>query len=318
MGFDPFPRATTKAVTSSQDVPTPIFILGAPRSFTSLVCAMLGENPGAYGVPELNLFAAETLEELVLEMIDMRQIQMHGLLRTVAQLYSGEQTIASIEMARRWLFNRLDRSTREIYCELCRKVEPLRIIDKSPLYVSDSRFLDRIRAEFPRAFYIHLVRHPLTQGQSVMNISDGAIAILNRSVDFRADPPIVDPQILWLRVQTTILEFLADVPPDRQILVRGEDLLARPEIAYRELCAFVELPADGDAMAAMLRPDRSPYACLGPVGAHLGNDINFLNSPKFKPAKPRPASLSVPLPWRPDNAGFDPDVKEMAHFLGYS
>ena len=82
-------------------VPQPIFILGAPRSFTSLVCTMLGQHPEAYGVPELNLFITETLEQMLQRLKGVRQFQMHGLLRTVSQLYAGEQTILSVDMAYR-------------------------------------------------------------------------------------------------------------------------------------------------------------------------------------------------------------------------
>jgi hypothetical protein len=88
-------------------VPQPIFILGAPRSFTSVICTMLGQHPETYGVPELNLFIAETLGQLLERLKGVRQFQMHGLLRSVAQLYSGEQTLLSIDMAHRWILNRL-------------------------------------------------------------------------------------------------------------------------------------------------------------------------------------------------------------------
>ncbi|MEO8893977.1 MAG: sulfotransferase, partial [Coleofasciculaceae cyanobacterium] len=80
-------------------VPQPIFILGAPRSFTSVICAMLGQHPETYGVPELNLFIDETLDQLTQRLKGIRQFQLHGLLRTVAQLYAGEQTILSVDMA---------------------------------------------------------------------------------------------------------------------------------------------------------------------------------------------------------------------------
>jgi len=42
--------------------PDPVFVL-APRSFSSIVATMLGQHPQMYGVPELELFAAETMGE---------------------------------------------------------------------------------------------------------------------------------------------------------------------------------------------------------------------------------------------------------------
>jgi hypothetical protein len=80
--------------------PPPLFILGSPRSFTSLLCAMLGQHPQAYGVPELNLFAGETVGDLLDQMKGIRQFQMHGLLRTVAELYAHEQNLVAVEILR--------------------------------------------------------------------------------------------------------------------------------------------------------------------------------------------------------------------------
>lgn len=279
---------------------------------------MLGENPGAFGLPELNLFAEDTLEDLWGQMSSMRQIQVHGLLRTVAQLYAGEQTVASIDMARRWLMRRLNgTTTADVYRELCDRIAPLRAVDKSPTYVAAAVNLARIREAFPDAHYVHLVRHPLTQGQSIINIAGGAMAVLNNSVDYDTDPPTVDPQILWYRVQCRISTFLENIPENRKILVRGEDLLQDPESHLVNLCRWLGLPYDAAALEAMLHPEHSPFACLGPLGAHLGNDMNFLMSPGFKRSKLPDAHLTGPLPWRTDGREFRHEVKKLAHRLGY-
>lgn len=297
--------------------PPPILILGTPRSYTSVVCAMLGENPGAFGAPELNLFAADTLEELWLQMVNLRQIQLHGLLRTLAHLYSGEQTIAAVDMARRWVIHRLHWSTSRVYKEICRKTSPLRMVDKSPVYVADQKNLERLHRAFPDAHYIHLVRHPRTQGRSIMAIANGAIAVVNNSVDYSTDPPTVDPQLLWHRTQRNIISFLEKIPAERRQFVRGEDLLQNPKPEFGRLCRRLGLPHDSAAIEAMLHPENSPFARFGPIGAHLGNDINFLTSPVFTPRKLPQAKLDGSLPWRTDGLGFRPEVVQLARELGY-
>ena len=40
----------------------PVFILAPPRSYTTLICAMLGQHPELYGLPELHLFIAERMK----------------------------------------------------------------------------------------------------------------------------------------------------------------------------------------------------------------------------------------------------------------
>jgi hypothetical protein len=304
-------------MTAPEPVPAPIFILGSPRSFTSLVCSMIGQNPAAYGVPELNLFIADTLEEFLLECSGMKQIQLHGLLRTVAQLYSGEQSLNSIEMARRWMSKRLTRSTADIYLELCGRVAPLRIVDKSPAYSASRRNLDRLVAAFPDAQFLHLVRNPRTQGKSMMEVGGGLMAVLANSIDYATDPPTVDPQISWYDMQMTIVSFL-DFLPARQVLrLRGEDILADPRQALRRIAAWAELADDETAIKAMLHPEDSPFARLGPFGAHLGNDINFLQSPAYRPGDVADPPLRGPLEWRGDGANLRRDVIELAEALGY-
>lgn len=301
----------------SRRFPQPLFILGAPRSYTSLACGMIGQHPRTYGVPELNLFVAETIADLWQDMSGLRQIQLHGLLRVVAEVYAGEQTINALDMARRWILRRMNQSTADIYRELCQRVAPLRIVDKSPAYVSDPRYLERIAAAFPHARYLHLIRHPRTQGESIMKLSNGMFAVMTNSVDYSTEPPTVDPQIMWYRVQCTIVDFLAAIPSGRRRRLRAEDLMNDTDAQLKRLCKWLGLPSDRRSIAAMRHPEHSAYACLGPVGAHLGNDINFLTSPRFRGGRVARSDLEAPLSWRPDGRCFRPEVVGMARMLGY-
>src|SRR6516165_9221012 len=85
---------------SSSMIMSPLFILAPPRSFTSIVCAMLGQHRLMYGFPGTQLFTTETLAERWNGNSDVAPRIWHGLLRVVAQLFFGEQTAASITQAR--------------------------------------------------------------------------------------------------------------------------------------------------------------------------------------------------------------------------
>jgi hypothetical protein len=297
--------------------PPPLFILGSPRSFTSIVCAVLGQHPQAYGTPELNLFVEDRVQDLWARLSGRRQFMIHGILRMVAQLYAGEQDTLTIEMARRWLLRRLASSTAEAYRELCEKVAPLRIIDKSPVYPTSPRNLSRIHAAFPEAHYLHLVRHPRTQGESVMKLSGGMFAVMADSFDYETLPPTLDPQISWLSIQQNIGRFLERIPPEQQMRIRGEDFLNNLDQNLAICCEWLGLSIDPAAMEAMRHPEASPYAVEGPFGARLGNDINFLRSPQLRDTKVPEVSLDGPLPWRSDGRGLKPEVLELARSLGY-
>ena len=280
----------------------PIFILAAPRSFTSLISTMLGQHPEAYGVPELNLFVADTIEQWLYYFYYVaKHRRIHGLLRTICQLYAGEQTIESVAMAHRWILTRFNSSTSDVYWEFCHQVAPLRIVDKSPYYCQSPENLYRIQQTFPSAHYIHLIRHPRPQGQSAMKL-------------FRSNG---DPQHLWYRAQHNILDFLSTVPADRQMRLRGEDLLNDPRSHFKKICHWLDFAWDESILEAMLRPQDSPYACLGPYGANLGNDPNFLRSPAYRYRPVAYSQLDGPLPWRQDNKGFLPPVIKLAQEFGY-
>lgn len=278
---------------------------------------MLGQHPGHYGMPELNLFLADTLGDLVDHTRGEKHFMLHGLMRAVAQLYAGEQSLNALDLVRRWVGKRLKASTADIYRELQEKVGSLTIVDKSPVYVSRPEILERLWSTFPDAYFMHLVRHPLTQGKSLLRAGNGAMARMAGSYDNSVRPPVLDPQIAWLRNQRLILEFMQRVPPERKNTVCGEKILAQPDRYLPEICAWLGRECDAAAIEAMLHPEDSPFACLGPLGANLGNDVEFLKSPAFREQAMEQGSLQGALPWRQDGKGFSPEVIEMAGRFGY-
>ncbi|MEQ1931308.1 MAG: sulfotransferase [Parvularculaceae bacterium] len=306
--------------------PPPVFILAPPRSFTSVVCGMIGQHPQVFGMPELNLFQADTVHEFwtgqrasgTMRQPFWKLMRHGGILRAIAELYAGEQTIDSIEMAKRWVAARLDRTTAEAHYEICAKAAPQILLDKSPGYVRKREYLDRIVEAFPDARFIHLVRHPRGLCESVIKAEGGALtAFFLGAIDRTVDPPVVDPQIAWRDAQFVILRFLADLPADQWTRVRGEDFIRDPVAGAVGICRWLGISDAPDAIEEMKHPERSPFAHIGPANARLGNDPNFLESPELRPARVKEQSLDGALSWRPDERGFRPEVVELARYFGY-
>ena len=280
---------------------------------------MLGQHPQTFGLPEVNLFVAETLDQLCDRATQQRQFLIHGLLRTVAHLYAGEQTVESIAMAWRWINRRRGMKTGAIYRELCQKVAPRRLVDKSPTYSQSAEILERIEKEFPDARYLFLTRNPIDQGNSMIQAPEGFMELLvRRSLDFDGDPPRVEPQFQWVKTQTGILNFLNRLPDNRHFVLRGESLLQEPERKLREICHWLGLKWSESACSRMLHPEDSPFASMGPLNAPWGNNPGFQRSPKFRRLIEAPGSLARPLPWRQGKYHLFPEVVQLAESLGYS
>lgn len=284
---------------------------------------MLGQHPQMYGLPELNLFLADTLQDLWMGNTGSRSqsvfgpLMRHGLLRTVAQLFAGEQTIESVQMARNWIWVRREQSTADVYWELLEHIAPLVPVEKSPAYGAKPEYLERLIATFPNARFLHLLRHPRGQCESVMKVAGGAMARLMDSFDRSGPEPVIDPQIAWHDFHLTIQEFLDQLSPGQYLRLHGEDFLRDTDAALEQVCQWLDLRSDAEALQAMRHPEDSPYACVGPANATLGNDINFLRSPALRPTRVKELSLEGPLSWRPDGQTFFPEVVELAQEYGY-
>lgn len=306
----------------TQPFPPPVLILAAPGLPAQTLAAALGQGPAAYDLPELNLEQMATIDVLQREMTGIRAPQVHGLMRAVAQLYAGEQTAAAVEMAGRWMTRRGYLSTAAVAHELAAKIAPRRMVLPVHASVFDKASLRRLKATFPGASYVHLHAHPRPYGALLLSSTSGLVALqLSGALDETVDPPLPDPQELWLMAEEALAEFIADLPESQQIEeVRMADLVARPGAAVADIARRLGLPSTGAARRAMHHPEASPFAGPGPMGAHMGGAILSLDEiAAHQPdADAPPDSLDGPLPWRPDDKGFRDEVRALAEKMGYA
>jgi hypothetical protein len=82
------------------------------------------------------------------------------------------------------------------------------------------------------------------------------------------------------------------VASERYVRLQFEQLLAKPRAELQRVCAQLALSDTDMAVTEMLQPGASPFACLGPVGANLGDDPDFLRDPVFPP----PSVTAAPSP----------------------
>lgn len=306
----------------------PLFILALPRSFSSIVCAVMGQHPQMYGFPELHLFTAETVSEW-LKLVSRNSFSMeHGLLRSVAQLYAGEQSPRAIRQATAWIMRRKSLTTGMLFKMLADQIEPRIAVEKGPTLVLKTDYMRRAYRQFPNARFLHLVRDPRTYGASVLRlVHEEAVNgdIPRWMLEFLHYPRLdfgpadyhqadaLSPQQGWYELNRNVVDFLKQVPAAQQQFVRGEDLLAEPDRVLADLATWLGIDSSASAIEEMKHPERSEYAAFGPPGAENGFDPHFLSSPTLKPPRAGGDKKS-PLP--PLTALSTP-VQHMAAQFGY-
>lgn len=255
----------------------PVFLLAPPRSFTTVVTAMLGNHSKMFGMAETNLFAGDSLGDL-LRLYNRTGRLAHGLLRSVAELGFGGQSEEDIEAVWTWLNDNQDMLTAEIFDGLRNWAGDRALLDKSPIHVTSISNLKRIGHAVEDARFIHMTRHPLAVFESAVRLRE-AIRGAGMAQAFAGD---LTPDSAWLKPNMTILDFLRTIPPERQIRIKGEDLMAEPRLYLPQICEWLKLDTSKDDVEDMLHPERSPFAVIGPSNARFGNDPSFMKNPELR------------------------------------
>lgn len=297
------------------EAPPPLFVLAAPFCGASLLAGRLGRHPQLYAVPELCLFMADTVDELLNIFRLSQGPQADGLLRAIAQLEFGAQQDQEIAAAREWLAQRTQWGTHEVLAELASRVAPRRLVVPDTEGALRPMDLRRIRRHFPQATAIQLYRHPWTQGCLLSAWARERLFMPPDFKDHSYEPPLLDPQIAWLRANATIATAWGTATP---LPLRSEDFDEPTAQRLAELCRDLGVRDDQESVSAMQDVDGWVYAGFGPGTAPYGLEADVLEA--FADADLQLAmqtSLDAPLPWRPDGASFDAKLVAMARAAGY-
>jgi amino acid adenylation domain-containing protein len=212
--------------------PPAVFVLSPPRSGSTLLRVMLGGNPRLFAPPELELLSFDTLAERRAAFSGRNSFWLEGVTRAVMEVRGcgaeeAEALLAEIE--------REEGTTRALYGRLQAWSDERMLVDKTPSYALDLAVLRRAEEVFAGARYIHLLRHPYGMIRSFEEAKLEQVFFRHPHSLSRRELA----ELIWLVSQQNILEFLAEVPPERQTQVRFEDLVAEPEAVLRGLSSFL-------------------------------------------------------------------------------
>lgn len=298
-------------------MPEPLFILCPPRSYSSVVCAIIGQHPECYGLPELNLFIGDDLAAVWEGFAPfMRTFGKDGMLRALAELHEGAQTADSIARANEWVVQNADWPIRKLFDHLQELVGPRILVEKSPSVVYKTEYMERMLRNFPNANVLHLTRHPRGTAESVLGLREAHESVRR----FVENIPGLEPERVWRTSHERILTATEWLPMVQCMRVKGEALLAYLDVYLPQICEWLGIRHDTEAVEEMMHPERSPYARPGPPGATRGNDPNFLEHPRLdleRLVRLKEPSLAGDLSWRPGEV-FDRSTLKLARQFGYS
>jgi hypothetical protein len=192
-------NATVLAAHGSAD-PAPIFVIGAPRSGTTLVRLILDSHP--------RISCGE---------------ETHFLRDLEAVVGRNWDLVATYGLARAWWIEHLRGLYETFQAEVLAQNGKVRWAEKDPTYTLHLPFIEEL---FPTAVYVHLLR----DGHDV-------VASFRDRWGYKSAARAARTE--WARYVTAARELGRRLPQDRFLQLRYEELVADPETQGRRLFAFL-------------------------------------------------------------------------------
>jgi len=210
----------------------PIFVVGCPRSGTTLVQCILSASSAAFSLPETHFFASvlQAMAALPGTPIGSREI------RFARAAFEGEAELTLPASFWSALETRAELRALDVFLAVVEHFRPapdLRAIEKTPRHVLH---LDTIAAAFPDAVFVEVVRDPVDVASSLLG------------VPFESSRSMLSYAQRWIQSIEAARAF-SRARPGRLQTVVYEHLVRAPEVAVRELCGFVGLPYETAMLA---------------------------------------------------------------------
>jgi hypothetical protein len=268
------------------------FVLGVPRSGTTLLRVMLAGHPGLFAPPEMVMAPFSTMAERK-GFLDARFWEKGGLRLALMNLRGCDADEA------RALEASLDGVTvEEAYAWLIAQLGGRMLVDKCPHLAFQMEWMERLEQRFREPRYLWIQRHPGSVIRSLQNMPMAEVMLQGFGGS---------AEEAWIRLNTNIRGFLSRIPRERQAVVVYEDLVRDPRAALEPACRAMGVPFD----PALLTPYEGDRMRDGQKGARAIGDPNMAGRGRIEP--------ELATRWLDgwDPASASPALRTLASELGY-
>jgi hypothetical protein len=246
----------------------PIFIVGYPRSGTTLLQRLLCAQPGIFSFPETHYFCVVEKQMKVDENENILPSCMDKVFEKVHEKMGFQFTREeSIELS--GLAQEKNLTSRKFFeyivCRFLIDLHPIverissfRWIEKTP---NHALFIDRIIEFYPKAKALHIIRHP-------------APAVFSRKLKFpfNRETPLSELADRWNRMLEKVEHFI-ELFPGYIHTLRYEDLVGDINKEMTSASDFLQIPFDTNLISST-EQDRISSAMILPSEPWKWEDVN--------------------------------------------
>ncbi len=282
---------------------SPVFILSAPRTGSTLLRVILGSHSQIFSPPELRLMQYVTLDQWKQNLSGLYTFYQEGLISAVMSAFRLD-----FQSAQKWINVRATEKVEieMIYGELIRKIHPRIFVEKTPHYALDPVVLERLESSFDDPRYILLTRNPYDMVQSFYH--NHMEQLWMHSDRFR---PRHLGELIWSESYNNIKSFLETIPSNRKINLPFEDLVTTPKREIVKLCHFLGISFNEE----MLYPQKHPVRTMT-RGARQGSMM--IGDTSFFDHKGIIASRAKSMFSIPEDCSLNNKTMVLARDFGYS
>ncbi len=237
-----------KTISNGKIEDPTVFILGCPRSGTTLFRTLLAGHPEVNAPPELHLLGyGNSLIVRERRIVDKGQTwRLGGVMQTLAHQLdmTEDQAFSYLSM-----LTRKDVSIKRIYELIHSTSQKSILVDKTPDYAKRVETMECAEEMFRNPRYLFIHRHPMAVMESWSRMRDGIAWGDNfQSLDLKSRLKIGEDK--WLNINQNIFNFLDNIPDDRMFRVAYENLVKDTKSTLMSVAEFLNIPFNN----AMLSP----------------------------------------------------------------